>query len=213
VKLKYSRQIFRQIFKYESSWKCVLCEPGCSIRTDRNTGTNDEADSSFSQFCDTRLIDVCLLFVIGLPSRSKGGANRAKSRVKRSRSQWIRAAVTGGTDIALATSYDHSDAGLSAHPTWPQPKCVLSILSQSLFSSTSKFHHLISAETPLLLFSTSPFLLSTFRYVMLVRQVHVLCQRTTNSSRHSRLYHMKHNPFWAADSRSADKLLGPLSWS
>ena len=42
---------FLNIHKYKISWKSHQWKPSCSIRTDRH----DEANSRFSQTCDTRL--------------------------------------------------------------------------------------------------------------------------------------------------------------
>ena len=40
---------FRKILKFQISWKSVLWEPSCSMRTDRH----DEGKSRFSQFCES----------------------------------------------------------------------------------------------------------------------------------------------------------------
>jgi ribonuclease HI len=44
--------IFLKIFKYHISWNSVQWEPSCSLRTVRRTDKHEEANSSFSQFCD-----------------------------------------------------------------------------------------------------------------------------------------------------------------
>ena len=42
---------FRKILKYQILWKSLQWESNCSVRTDRRTENNDEANSRFSQFC------------------------------------------------------------------------------------------------------------------------------------------------------------------
>jgi hypothetical protein len=48
IKLEILSTDFRKRFKYEKASKSVQCEPNSSMRTDRH----DEANSSFSQFCE-----------------------------------------------------------------------------------------------------------------------------------------------------------------
>ena len=51
---------FRKIHKYQIPWKSVQWEPSCSIRTDRH----DEANSRFSQFCETRLKRITIMKIV-----------------------------------------------------------------------------------------------------------------------------------------------------
>ena len=46
---------FRKILIYQISLKFFQWEPGCSIRMERRTDRRDEANSRFSQFCETSL--------------------------------------------------------------------------------------------------------------------------------------------------------------
>jgi hypothetical protein len=43
---------FRETVKYQISWKSVQCEPSWSMQTDGRMDRQDEATSSFSQFCE-----------------------------------------------------------------------------------------------------------------------------------------------------------------
>jgi len=44
---------FRDIPKYQISWRSVHWEPSCSMRTDKRTDRHDGAKSRFSQFCES----------------------------------------------------------------------------------------------------------------------------------------------------------------
>jgi hypothetical protein len=52
MNLEFSRQIFEKILTYQIICKSVQWEPSCSMRVDRRTDRNDEADFRFSQFCE-----------------------------------------------------------------------------------------------------------------------------------------------------------------
>jgi hypothetical protein len=52
IKLEFF-DIFSKILKYQISWKSIQWEPSCSMRTDGRTERHDEANSSFSQFCES----------------------------------------------------------------------------------------------------------------------------------------------------------------
>jgi len=51
IKLRIPLQGFREVLKYQVSWKSVLWEPSCSMRMDGQTDRNDSANSRFSQLC------------------------------------------------------------------------------------------------------------------------------------------------------------------
>jgi len=52
IKLEFTRQIFRKIFKYQISWKSIQWESSCSKRTEVQMNRHQEANSRFSQFCE-----------------------------------------------------------------------------------------------------------------------------------------------------------------
>jgi len=49
--------VFRKILKYQISWRSAQWEPSCYLgtdgRTDGTTVRHDDANSSFSQFCES----------------------------------------------------------------------------------------------------------------------------------------------------------------
>jgi len=57
MELEFSQQIFfKNLVKYQISWKPVQWEPSCSLRTDGRTGRHDEANSRFTAILRTRLV-------------------------------------------------------------------------------------------------------------------------------------------------------------
>jgi len=52
MKLEFSGQFFLKLLKYKISSISVHWESSCSMRADRRTDRHDEANSSFSQFCE-----------------------------------------------------------------------------------------------------------------------------------------------------------------
>jgi hypothetical protein len=52
MKLDFFPTDFREILKYQISWKSVMWEPSCFNRKDRRTDRHDEANRRFSEFCE-----------------------------------------------------------------------------------------------------------------------------------------------------------------
>jgi len=44
---------FREILKYQTSWKAVYWGPSCSMRTDERTNRHDDANSRFPRFYES----------------------------------------------------------------------------------------------------------------------------------------------------------------
>jgi len=53
MQLEFFSADIRKLFKYQISWTSIQWEPNCSMRADGWTNRHDEANSRFSQICET----------------------------------------------------------------------------------------------------------------------------------------------------------------